>query len=354
MKKLKYILLLSLCFFHGWLHSQLVKPNDPNWTLIFEDNFSTVDRTKWTIKDDCESWERVDTFMTYRDHTNNVSASGGLLHLKLTQTTHKNRPFSSGYILSKNEFGKGCFYELRTKYDESKGPMWPTFWAWSGWRTYPGEVSPCDYQEIDFFDNTLWPKSEFNASCNQVGGIWCKTNHTTKTVSYFKVKPFKDIYYGLNSFNTHQCLWLGSKITHFVNDIEYLNYPNFSYSLNKPMQITIRLQNGVTNHRDYITSSAHYQTEYNKLLANVGYDFQLDYLRIWKLKKDCNTVVNDIPNWNTYVWGLKKKINLSGATTFASNASRYLYSIDGFDLNTGFEVSNSCSLELWTIPDCDF
>lgn len=347
-------MILMTCRYSS-LISQLVFNNDPNWELIFEDNFNTIDTMKWVVHDDCEPWERGDTFWTYRNHPNNVFISNGTLNLRVTETWHKNRPFASGYIRSKASFTRGCFYELRTRFNETPPSMWPTFWMWRGFTT--DSRTPCDYQEIDFFDNTLWPKNNPSAPSNTVIDYWCKTNFSDSVISYHKSVQFNNIVgYNRNNFNTHQSAWFGTRILHYINDREFSSNPNFPFAISEPMRITIRLQNGVTSNRNDIKSNAQYNEEYNKikLASNTNYTFSLDYLRIWRLRKGCTQIINNIPNWNAHVWNLKRRYNLSGATVFLTGVNRYFYSLEGYDLNAGLIIPNNTHVDFHVIPDCNF
>ena len=76
----------------------------------------------------------------------------------------------------------------------------------------------------------------------------------------------------------------------------------------------------------------------------------VDYVKVYQLTCDKNTVVNEISNFNTYHYGVKKSITLSGATTIPLGSTIYLRANDFIQLNPGFEVQTGRMLYLDASP----
>jgi beta-glucanase (GH16 family) len=76
----------------------------------------------------------------------------------------------------------------------------------------------------------------------------------------------------------------------------------------------------------------------------------VDYVKVYSLKCDKNTVVNEISNFNTYNYAVKKSITLSGATTIPAGSNITLRANDFIELKAGFEVPIGRELYLDVSP----
>lgn len=105
-----------------------------------------------------------------------------------------------------------------------------------------------------------------------------------------------------------------------------------------PMNILItNMANSQNFHQDSINA--------NTILP---YPYDIDYVRVYHLQCDDTTVVNDIPDFSTYFYGVKQSITLSHATTLPSNTSVYLRAKNFIKLQNGFEVPLGTTLYLIT------
>jgi hypothetical protein len=77
---------------------------------------------------------------------------------------------------------------------------------------------------------------------------------------------------------------------------------------------------------------------------------RVDWVRVHQLKCDKYTVINEIPNFNTYNHAVKKSITLSGATTIPANSNISLRATDFIELKAGFEVPTGRELYLDGCP----
>jgi hypothetical protein len=88
----------------------------------------------------------------------------------------------------------------------------------------------------------------------------------------------------------------------------------------------------------------------NSVFPNYMY---VDQANVWRLKCDKYTIVNEIPDFNTYHYAVKKSITLSGTTTIPANSDISLRATDSIDLKPGFEVQTGRELflDVNPIPD---
>jgi beta-glucanase (GH16 family) len=94
------------------------------WTLAFNDDFNgtAVDTAKWNFRTD------VKGFSAQRPQ--NVTVSGGLMHINLKQESFGGKSFTGGGLISKQGLRYG-YYETRAKMNDGVG--WHTsFWAMAG------------------------------------------------------------------------------------------------------------------------------------------------------------------------------------------------------------------------------
>jgi beta-glucanase (GH16 family) len=302
---------------------------NPNWELIFEDNFNTLNRTNWNVIDGMQSWEIPQWKVYYRDNSNNVYINSGELNLDTRLENFNGQSMTSGRLVSTNSYGKGCYYEFRTKYDnkyeiyssnpnDNKG-FWPAIWMLGG-------SCPGNYQEIDFYDNQL------KGQVYTVGYIYCDVNSNRSENG--KYAPFNNFIFNENNFNINAGLWTKKTINYILNDqIVYSSINNDAISY--PMQIRIDQNCDVMNSSLYPIKHV------------------IDYVRIWRLRKDCNTIVTIIPNFNTFTYGIKKSITLSNSTTIPLNSNISLLATDYIELNNNFFIPNNTEIEFGT-TDCDF
>ena len=65
---------------------------------------------------------------------------------------------------------------------------------------------------------------------------------------------------------------------------------------------------------------------------------RVKHVSVYSMKCDSLTVVNSIPDFETYNYALKKSISLGGETTIPSNASIALRATDYIEWRPGFEI----------------
>ena len=98
-----------------------------NWTLIFDDEFneSTLDQTKWNVKNEASSANHELEYYVADD----VSVSDGKLVLKTEKRSYGGQEYTSAKL---DTFGKFSFtygkVEIRAKEPQSGQGIWPALW----------------------------------------------------------------------------------------------------------------------------------------------------------------------------------------------------------------------------------
>ena len=114
-------------------------PAPGGYKLVFSDDFNTIDRTKWNVRNN--SWARnEESIVTSRPA--NVFVSNGALTLRAIQESYTvgstTRQYTSGYL---DTIGRASWrygrIEMRAKLPAAQG-MWPAFWLRDN--TNPGEL----------------------------------------------------------------------------------------------------------------------------------------------------------------------------------------------------------------------
>lgn len=82
------------------------------------------------------------------------------------------------------------------------------------------------------------------------------------------------------------------------------------------------------------------------------YNYVIDYVKVYQLRCDDNTDVDEIIDFDTYYYAVKKSISMSGLTTIPLNTTTCLRAKEYIQLNAGFEVPLGATLFLMVSP-CD-
>ncbi len=104
-------------------------PAPSGYKLVFSDDFNTIDRTKWNVRNN--SWaNNEESIVTSR--SNNVFVSNGALTLRAIQESYTvgstTKQYTSGYLdtIGRESWQYGRI-EMRAKLPTAQG-MWPAFW----------------------------------------------------------------------------------------------------------------------------------------------------------------------------------------------------------------------------------
>lgn len=235
-----------------------------NMQLVFSDEFTgqSLDEKKWNP---CYPWwdgngctnENNKEWQWYQP--SNISIKDGILHLTGEKESVKPQgnpytyEYTSGMIASKEHWQYG-YTEVRAKVPEGKG-LWPALWQ----LPQDGEWPP----EIDIVE-VLGDKSDVALFSNH----WGKADDPKKDVDTYVGQDFSQ------DFHTYGLNWQKDAITWFVDGVPVKKYTNTNNIPHKPMYFLANLAIGGTLPGD-VDESTSFPT-----------DFQIDYVRVYKDKKE--------------------------------------------------------------------
>ena len=322
---------------------------DKNWEVIFSDDFGSFNTNLWQKRhnevsgsyDYYDPGKRNECPHVYIQ--DNVYIENGKLVLRVKEQTYPcpkgqgflncqyggTHDYTSGSVWSKKTYKYG-YFEVYAKLPASSG-YWPAFWLWNA------KGSPdCWYNEIDVIEtygnepNIVESNSWWKFECPldpliSLGVIKHTCNYST---GYH--------WYGVE-WNADKIIWYvdRQKVREIVNDKEGIGIQN-------PMFIILNIALAPIWMVDNLITP-------NTIFPNYMY---IDTANAYRLKCDKNTVVTQIPNFNTYNYAVKKSISLSSTTTIPANSNISLRATDFIELQPGFSVDTGRELYLDVNP-CD-
>lgn len=365
-----YVLLTLLCFlgFSTYLHAQYRfshPSNDPNWELVWEENFNgdSINSSKW---DFAPGWGNCASGSTISLDQNNHVVSNGIVTLVTKRDTtschmwedtisptYYDKFFSSGCLYSKKAFKYG-FFEIKSKFPivnrqfGAKG-MSPCFWLYpvKHWFNPMTQYSEIDVCEVRGVNN--------NHTCNvHYSDLNHQSYYTYETIGPnivdssfhpgWSMRTSGDTIYDFpvndGAFHTYSAEWNYQAVSIYFDNMFIRKASDNSifhaYNL-LPLNIMITNVANSDNFGDIINNR-----------TRLPYYYDIDYVKVYQLICDTSTVVYNIPNFNTYTYGVKKSITLTSATTLPTNQSIYLRAKNFIKLQGGFEVPLGTSLYLIT------
>jgi beta-glucanase (GH16 family) len=305
--------------------------NTAMWNTKFLDDFNTFNSNRWykcnyaTHGNPSNNAEEPQVYMN-----DNVNISNGNLVLRTqklsTPITINNHPncmynnqhmYTSGQIVSTATHDYG-YYEIYAKLPSSPG-YWPAFWFWD----MSNSQSNPWYNELDVFEGD--------------GNI---TNYLSCGIAYDFTYPVGDTLSGTadysecnynNEYHWYGVEWDKHHIIWYIDRVMVRFEDNIfdGYGIQHPMYIILNVAlfpNGWSN--------APIST--NTIFPNYMY---IDKFNAYVLNsQDTNVVINDIYNFSTYNYAVKKSITLTHGTTIPQNGIICLYAKDYILLKDGFEV----------------
>jgi beta-glucanase (GH16 family) len=314
-------------------------PTDKNWETVFVDGFKFLNTNFWTVQDNFDHYGAIVVF-----NKQNVYTSNGNLVLETKKEPYCCPPqhvgewgckrqwltgncyqYTSGYVVSKTLYKYG-YFEMYAKLPGSSG-YFPAFWLHGSGENLTN--NNCWSNEIDIFEaygsrigaveSNAWYGFKCEEKAKEIGAIPHACNYTT---GYH--------WYGME--------WDRNKITWYVDRkaVRQITNNMEGIGIQNAMKIIINtgLNSNITG--DNIISN-------NTIFPNYMY---VDQLNHYKLKYDCKTVVNEISNYNTFNYAVKKSISLSGASSLSSGQNVSLRATNFIELNAGFEVPTGAELYL--------
>ncbi|MCL2290269.1 MAG: glycoside hydrolase family 16 protein [Bacteroidetes bacterium] len=315
---------------------------DKNWEPVFEDNFSTFNTKRWHEAYGAHSAGEANEGTTFRTY-DNVYIENNKLVLR---TQKQNSPpciplsgsckyggihsYTAGEIVSNIRYGYG-YFEIYAQLPGTTG-YFPAFWLW--YHKDDFATNNCWYNEIDIFEaygsrpNTVESRAHW--------GFTCPAGIDDKSEIGLHVSNYSTGYhwYGLE-WDSRKITWYVDRkpVRQMVNNMEGIGIQN-------PMYIIINIALAPDSQVDNPITS-------NTKFPNYMY---IDQANVYRLKCDKYTVVNEIPNFNTYYYAVKKSITMSNATTIPVGSNISLRATDFIELKPGFEVQTGRELYLDATP----
>lgn len=323
-----------------WIFSQ-TPINDQAWNIFFADEFSgtTVDPAKW---DHQPPWSSCHGQACLTTSTGNRNVSGGILNLIVKQencnctdwnaTTH-NKNYTSGAIFSRQPFKYG-YFEIRCKIPELSGSAYtgkgfgPNFWLWPN---HPDSYNntPVDYSELDIFE---FDAENNTHTCNIHYQEETSPKWTLRNANLSNVDPY-DFQVNFSDFHKFGCEWTPGYINFYYDDkLIRSTSSQFADDL-LPMNIWVDVNTPASNFgKDFVSNSL------------FPYKYEIDYVRVYNLKEDCATAIDQSNvNFTTFNYAVKKSITLSNSiipfnTSVTLRANEYIQLKGEFVVPLGSEL----------------
>ena len=244
--------------------------------------------------------------------------------------------YTSGWVETSSNYNiKFGYIEARMKIPYRRG-FWSAFWTWRG-----DGVPTSNEAEIDIFEmlgglpsNTITTNVHTCYPNKDIVKVYGYDPNCIKPPLY-QEHTFQNFTY--TDWHTYAVEWDANKITWYLDGkiIRTLNnryLDNHGRSIIDPIRIIL----GVAIDKDNLPPTSPPFTDY----------MYIDYVKVHKLKCDKNTIVNEIPNYNTFNYAVKKSISLSGVSSLSSGQNVSLRATHFIELEEGFEVPVGAELYL--------
>ena len=317
-------------------------PQDKNWQVVFVDDFNTFNTSRWYKEHNAVHGEYVYRNPKKRNEEpqvaiqENVYIENGKIVVRTREQSYPcprgnniltcqyggTHSYTSGIFLSQLRYRYG-YFEIYAKLPGSDG-YWPSFWLWHDCGA-AGEPNACWKNEIDIFEvsgdiaNTVESNAHWAFACpvdEKPNAISLgATPHACNFASGYH-------WYGLE--------WDRDKITWYVDRkaVRQLKNDMEGFGIQHYLQIIIGVGLRPASSDNPISP--------NSIFPDYMY---VDQASVYCLNcADKNVVVNEISNFNTFNYAVKKSISMSSATTIPAGSDIYLRATDFIELKAGFEV----------------
>jgi hypothetical protein len=251
---------------------------------------------------------------------------------------YKQFQYTAGMLLGHHRFKFG-YFELRFKLPPAvtapdKYSAGPNFWL-----AYSDSI--INWSEIDIFEingrNNLYTSNIHYRHAPQTS----EADH--KYINY--VHPSN---ISANTWHTAGCLWTGNAITFFLDGAE-------TYKLNNPLikPDSLNLMPMIID----INAPVEHLGEVFDPVYSKDYQYQIDYVKVWQLQEECDTIKTYCSTFNpaTYISKLYKSISIGGSgcsDAITNTANLGLYATDFVLLDDGFSIDANSTISI-DIQRCD-
>ncbi len=353
----KTVLLVSLLF-NSYLNGQ-TPSNDPHWQLVWEDDFTIFDNSKWVKANYAVHLPEPQIYLS-----SNAYCLNGKLVLKVNnnlvtcpsnpiQTTwvcglatpSQTYPYNSGWVETKQAYNTQYgFIEARVKLPHGYG-LWPAFWTFIG-----SGVSGSNVAEIDIFE--MLGHQASNIVGTNIHKAYCDCyNYTCECGFMFdQICPdydntilcngqdleFSNFTY--TDWHKYGIEWTPSKITWYIDDFPVRTTSNVG--IIDPVRIILNL----AIEPGYLPNSS----------TPFPSEMLVDYVKVYDLKNECTANINTCNfNFLTYENKIKKEITIGGngcINSIPNSTFEFLRATDGILIKGDFTVPTGSQLLLEVNP----
>ncbi|HRO75099.1 MAG TPA: glycoside hydrolase family 16 protein [Crocinitomicaceae bacterium] len=358
MKKVTSFIPLLFCL---WTFGQ-TPANDPHWQLVWEDNFNSLNTTIWKVANHFDHYGGEP--QVYTNRTDNVFISNGSLVLRAKKeiyncpsgsinqwdcvrqyNTGQPYNYTSGWIETKQAYNTQYGYiESRIKLPHGYG-FWPAFWTFAG-----AGITATNAAEIDIFEMLGSDSLSPNIMGTNIHKYYCDNcpapSYCECSQLYQPACPWENpdilcygqdlIPYGFDytDWNTYAIEWTPSKIIWYVNNYPVRIFPN--PGIVDPVRI-------ILNFAIDPWIPPNQSTPFPS-------DMYIDYVKVYDIRKDCNTNLNVCNyNFSTHDNKVKKSITIgNGTCTNALNVGQnvFLRATESVLINGDFTVPVGAQLSI--------
>ncbi len=319
---------------------------DLNWQLLWEDNFNGFNNDLWLKTNDCKHGYEPQLFVK-----NNVWVNDGKLIIRVNNDktrcledfeeysscqecdTSLLYEYTSGRVETMPAYAiRFGYVEARIKVPHYDG-LWPAFWTLIKQGLHhedPGH----SVSEIDIFE-IYAHKAHSNLFNHMETNLHHVYNPSTEPpTAYLQEHDLKNFNY--TDWHKYAIEWDPVKIIWYVDDTPIRT------TYNHGIMDSVRLIMNVA-----IVSDGQYWPETTPYFAR---HMLVDYVKVYGLKCDKHTIINEIPDFSAYDYKVKKSITLGSGTTIPAGTDISLRANDYIELLSGFEVPAGGQLYLDVSP----
>jgi len=324
-------------------------PTDLNWELFWEDDFNPINTNIWNSLPCQFEKNHINVFTKRLDNVYTISHHLVLRAKRETYTCNgETRYYTGGIVAAKADyFVRYGYIEAKIIIPYIKGVK-SSFWTFNTNPTGNGDAGEIDIFEVQgsapstIMGTNLW---KYYCDCENYTCVSCSELYKQQCPDYNS----SVLCYGqnvaipsyANVSRTYAIEWSPAKFIWYVEGAAVRNFPN--PGIHELVSTTLQL--GV------IKDPAPDET-----LPFPDQEMLIDYVRVYKLKFDCDTTVTEITNYdnpqlpNYYDYKVKKSISLSGISSLTSGQNVSLRATDYIELTDGFYVPSDAELYLDNNP----
>ncbi len=333
--------LMLLCL--GISYSQ-IPPADSHWHLEWVDHFNNLDSLKWAVGNNRVHNEEPQLYMKY-----NVWCEGGNLLLRVNNQQEtcpyniqqeppncvagRTYNYTSGRVETQPEYAiRFGYVEARIKVPYHEG-LWPAFWTLIKQGLHhedPGHTA----SEIDIFEIYA-----HKVQSNHFNHLETNFHHvydpsTEPPTTYLQEHDLKNFSY--TDWHRYAIEWDPVKIIWYVDDTPIRT--TYNHGILDSVRLILNV--AIESEEQYWPDTKPYFEE--KMFV--------DYVKVYGLMCDNQTIVNEIPNFTDYDFRVKKSITMGGGTTILVGTDISLRANDYIELQPGFDVPSGGRLYLDVSP----